>query len=360
MQKWLPKMGTFTPGSLEGFTQQKSAQFMSLYMNDKTTTFLLKTKDLLGETIRLFGKGAWGWGKREIIYQSLHCHHQNDPCMGNDESHSSCFQRNRKFCGIKYELLLLKFNNLHITGAKHFSHCMLFCFVILYCFYTIHYCYSLSFWLSLSLPFSLCLNLFLSLTLSHTQQHIDIAQKLLKWKKCQPFLIFAVNVILLVHSFWEQPIYKYHVQLSKLKKVQWLHDLSPSCWGQNMLQYVWSPPQVLSGSWDTTGVFFCLFSISSVFFHILLFTSCHPATGLFSWIFFAKRLPVMVSARKCQCDWIMSVITISDFCIHVDYIMNTPWHSYIYICMCVCVCVCVFKEITDTFPDLGQRKFSFF
>ena len=28
-------------------------------------------------------------GPREIIYLSLHCHHQNDPCikMGSDESH---------------------------------------------------------------------------------------------------------------------------------------------------------------------------------------------------------------------------------------------------------------------------------
>ena len=28
-------------------------------------------------------------GKREIIYLSLHCHHQNDSCikMGSDESH---------------------------------------------------------------------------------------------------------------------------------------------------------------------------------------------------------------------------------------------------------------------------------
>ena len=47
------------------------------------------------ETIRLIrdgekgGKGAWRWGKREIIYLSLHCHHQNDFCikMGSDESH---------------------------------------------------------------------------------------------------------------------------------------------------------------------------------------------------------------------------------------------------------------------------------
>ena len=46
------------------------------------------------ETIRLIrdgekGEGVWTWGKREIIYQSLHCHHQNDSCirMGSDENH---------------------------------------------------------------------------------------------------------------------------------------------------------------------------------------------------------------------------------------------------------------------------------
>ena len=35
------------------------------------------------------GKGVWRWGKREIIYLSLHCHHQNDSCikMGSDGSH---------------------------------------------------------------------------------------------------------------------------------------------------------------------------------------------------------------------------------------------------------------------------------
>ena len=34
-------------------------------------------------------KGVWRWGKREIIYLSLHCHHQNDSRikMGSDESH---------------------------------------------------------------------------------------------------------------------------------------------------------------------------------------------------------------------------------------------------------------------------------
>ena len=39
------------------------------------------------------GQGVWRWGgggrEREIIYLSLHCHHQNDSCikMGSDESH---------------------------------------------------------------------------------------------------------------------------------------------------------------------------------------------------------------------------------------------------------------------------------
>ena len=34
-------------------------------------------------------KGVWRLGKTEIIYLSLHCHHQNDSCikMGSDESH---------------------------------------------------------------------------------------------------------------------------------------------------------------------------------------------------------------------------------------------------------------------------------
>ena len=27
------------------------------------------------------GEGVWRWGKREIIYLSLHCHHQNDSCI---------------------------------------------------------------------------------------------------------------------------------------------------------------------------------------------------------------------------------------------------------------------------------------
>ena len=50
------------------------------------------------ETIRLIrdrekagsgGGGVWRWRKREIIYLSLHCQHQNDFCIktGSDESH---------------------------------------------------------------------------------------------------------------------------------------------------------------------------------------------------------------------------------------------------------------------------------
>ena len=33
------------------------------------------------------GNGVWRWGKREIIYLSLHCHHQICIKMGSDESH---------------------------------------------------------------------------------------------------------------------------------------------------------------------------------------------------------------------------------------------------------------------------------
>ena len=34
-------------------------------------------------------EGVWRWGEREIIYLSLHCHHQNDSCIktGSNESH---------------------------------------------------------------------------------------------------------------------------------------------------------------------------------------------------------------------------------------------------------------------------------
>ena len=37
----------------------------------------------------MVGGGVCRWGNREIIYLSLHCHHQNDSSikMGSDESH---------------------------------------------------------------------------------------------------------------------------------------------------------------------------------------------------------------------------------------------------------------------------------
>ena len=56
----------------------------------------LETTSLIrdGEKCVCVGGGGgggyqWRWGRREIIYLSLHCHHQNDSCikMGRDESH---------------------------------------------------------------------------------------------------------------------------------------------------------------------------------------------------------------------------------------------------------------------------------
>ena len=42
-----------------------------------------------GEKGEKGGKGVWRWGEREVIYLSLHCHHQNDFCIkvDSDESH---------------------------------------------------------------------------------------------------------------------------------------------------------------------------------------------------------------------------------------------------------------------------------
>ena len=61
-------------------------------MSDASVNMVLNVK-----TIRLIrdgekggrGYGGGGLGGREIIYLSLHCHHQNDSCikMGSDESH---------------------------------------------------------------------------------------------------------------------------------------------------------------------------------------------------------------------------------------------------------------------------------
>ena len=48
------------------------------------------------------GVGEWVWrrGEREIVYLSLHCHHQNDSCikMGSDESHFNVSVRSDGQC----------------------------------------------------------------------------------------------------------------------------------------------------------------------------------------------------------------------------------------------------------------------
>ena len=52
-------------------------------------------------------------GKREMIFLSLHCHHQNDSCikMGSDESHFNvsvgCDGQSHKTVSIKYRLELI-------------------------------------------------------------------------------------------------------------------------------------------------------------------------------------------------------------------------------------------------------------
>ena len=58
----------------------------------KSITWCLKstgTVRLIRDRGRRAGRGFGGGGKREIIYLSLHCHHQNDSCIkiGSDESH---------------------------------------------------------------------------------------------------------------------------------------------------------------------------------------------------------------------------------------------------------------------------------
>ena len=55
------------------------------------------------------GKGVWRWGEREIIYLSLHCHHQTESCikMGSDESHF-----NVSLAGTLKDLALLSLQKL--------------------------------------------------------------------------------------------------------------------------------------------------------------------------------------------------------------------------------------------------------
>ena len=48
-----------------------------------------ETKRLIRDGEKGAGRGYGCGGEREIIYLSLHCHHQNDTCIkvGSDESH---------------------------------------------------------------------------------------------------------------------------------------------------------------------------------------------------------------------------------------------------------------------------------
>ena len=58
-------------------------QFLFYFYFFPLSPFVVTVCTVLLET------GEWRWGKREIIYLSLHGHHQNDSCikMGSDESH---------------------------------------------------------------------------------------------------------------------------------------------------------------------------------------------------------------------------------------------------------------------------------
>ena len=67
------------------------------------------------------GEGVWRWEKKESMYLSLHCHHQNDSCikMGRDESHfnvSSIVPTNHNL--LVFLLLLLLFFFLRERRAE--------------------------------------------------------------------------------------------------------------------------------------------------------------------------------------------------------------------------------------------------
>ena len=53
--------------------------------HEGTSSFTVLTSS---DTIRLIRDGR-RWGKREMMYLSPHCHHQNDSCIrvGSNESH---------------------------------------------------------------------------------------------------------------------------------------------------------------------------------------------------------------------------------------------------------------------------------
>ena len=65
---------------------------------------------------------VWGGGGLEIIYLSLHCHHQNDSCikMGSDESHFnvSLIVRVKKMRLVAEVLLYVRRNRRHIRDGS--------------------------------------------------------------------------------------------------------------------------------------------------------------------------------------------------------------------------------------------------
>ena len=63
------------------------------------------------------GRGYGGGGKREIIYLSLHCHHQNDSSImvGSDESHFNVSLIN---CEGQSHKTVSKNHNLFSRGTK--------------------------------------------------------------------------------------------------------------------------------------------------------------------------------------------------------------------------------------------------
>ena len=54
------------------------------YPKDRRCRSALK----LASRVKQLAEGVWRWGRREFIYLSLQCHHQNDFCIkiGSDES----------------------------------------------------------------------------------------------------------------------------------------------------------------------------------------------------------------------------------------------------------------------------------
>ena len=73
------------------FTYQCVCMVQCCFMSTETTGLIRdgSPRTATSTFTQLLNYKVWRWGEREIIYLSLHCHHQNDFCiqMGSDESH---------------------------------------------------------------------------------------------------------------------------------------------------------------------------------------------------------------------------------------------------------------------------------